>query len=183
MILADHDPQVKHTFMREILPTQPYVPSFLSMRELEHVLDIYDKATTSVSQADKPDVVFVDGFGRWHERQAGLATALGVERGIVTVGIGKEYKPLRPDLGTFSRRSVFRLGVDLHPGQFVIPESMTSQMPPWPEDGHFRSKQKSFRTTCRSLLRERGDFLGIPLYRGGPLVGAVSGIQGEIRTS
>ena len=69
------------------------------MRELEHVLAIYDHAIASVSSEDQPDVIFVDGFGRWHERQAGLATALGVERGIVTIGIGKEYQPLRPDLG------------------------------------------------------------------------------------
>jgi deoxyinosine 3'endonuclease (endonuclease V) len=69
------------------------------MRELEHVLRIYDHALDSISDEDTPDVVFVDGFGRWHERQAGLATALGVARGIVTIGIGKEYQPLRPDLG------------------------------------------------------------------------------------
>lgn len=69
------------------------------MRELEHVEGIYDEAVEVLPDIDKPDVVFVDGFGRWHERQAGLATAFGVERGLVTIGIGKEYQPLRPDLG------------------------------------------------------------------------------------
>ena len=87
--------------MQDVIPTQPYIPSFLSMRELEHVLAIYDRAIASLNPEDRPDVVFVDGFGRWHERQAGLATALGVERGIITIGIGKEYQPLRPDLGMF----------------------------------------------------------------------------------
>ena len=80
--------------------TQPYVPSFLAMRELQHLCNIWDKATASLPSQDMPQVVFVDGFGRWHERQAGLATAFGVERGIPTIGIGKEYQVLRPDLGT-----------------------------------------------------------------------------------
>ena len=92
-------PQVKHTFLERVTPNQPYVPSFLSIRELDHVLAIYDKALQSIPLSDAPDVVFVDGFGRWHERQAGLATAFGVARGVPTIGVGKDYQPLRPDLG------------------------------------------------------------------------------------
>ena len=68
------------------------------MRELDHVLMIYDHTISQIPDEDQPQIIFVDGFGRWHERQAGLATALGVERNVPTIGIGKEYQPLRPDL-------------------------------------------------------------------------------------
>lgn len=69
------------------------------MRELQPLLEIYDEALRNIPQEEKPDLVMIDGFGRWHERGAGLATAFGVERGVSTIGIGKEYCVLRPDLG------------------------------------------------------------------------------------
>ncbi|KAK1925085.1 endonuclease V-domain-containing protein [Papiliotrema laurentii] len=159
VILSFPSLELKHTFKRRIKPTQPYVPSFLSMRELEHVEGIYDEAVEVLPDIDKPDVVFVDGFGRWHERQAGLATAFGVERGLVTIGIGKEYQPLRPDLA-----------------QFVCDDMWEAPMPPWPhherERENFRTKQKLFRHYAQQALQSRGDWLGVPLYRHGPLVGA-----------
>ena len=43
-----------------------------------------------------------------------------------------------------------------------------------PETEHFRGNQKLFRDRARPLLGSRGDFLGIPLSRDGPIVGAVS---------
>ena len=46
-------------------------------------------------------------------------------------------------------------------------------LPPWPESAHFRHAQKPFRDTAKRILQARGDFTGIPLYQGGPLVGAV----------
>jgi hypothetical protein len=147
------------------------VPSFLSMRELEHVLAIYDKALQSIPASSAPEVVFVDGFGRWHERQAGLATAFGVARGVPTIGVGKDYQPLRPDLGLPSASSA---QVKLMVADFVGHNPTPALMPPWPESTHFRSKQKTFRNVCRERLDTWGQFLGVPLYRGGPLVGAVS---------
>ena len=64
------------------------------MRELDPVLAIYDLAAAALAPWEMPQVVFVDGYGRWHLREAGLATALGVERGIATVGVGKKYNVL-----------------------------------------------------------------------------------------
>lgn len=32
-----------------------------------------------------------DGYGRCHQRQAGMATAVAVERDLVAVGVAKEY--------------------------------------------------------------------------------------------
>ncbi len=50
-------------------------------------------------------------------------------------------------------------------------------VPLWPETEHFRARQKLFRPVARRLLRERGDFLGLPLRDSGPLVGAVGGYR------
>jgi deoxyinosine 3'endonuclease (endonuclease V) len=69
------------------------------MRELSPCKEIYYKAISALPPEEHPQVIFVDGHGRWHEREAGLATALGVSVGIPTIGIGKAYHPLRPDLG------------------------------------------------------------------------------------
>ena len=69
------------------------------MRELEHMCTIYDRAQSTIPTEEMPQVVFIDGFGRWHERQAGLATAFGVEKNVPTIGVGKEFPALRSDLG------------------------------------------------------------------------------------
>ena len=95
------DEKLIHVFKDKICPESPYIPSFLSMRELKPLWEVYDRAILSVPKDERPEVIFIDGFGRWHERQAGLAVGFGVEREVRTIGVGKEYQPLRPDLGMF----------------------------------------------------------------------------------
>jgi deoxyribonuclease V len=85
--------------VRRLEATIPYIPPFLSEKELPPTLEIYDAALNTLPEAELPQVIFIDGHGQWHERQAGLATSFGVERDIPTIGIGKNYVPLRPDLG------------------------------------------------------------------------------------
>ena len=58
--------------------------------------------------------------------------------------------------------------------EFTGHASWPTPVPPWPESTHFRNKQKTFRDVCRAKLQTRGQFLGVPLYPDGPLVGAVS---------
>jgi len=61
----------------------PYIPGLLSFREGDAVLD----ALTSLES--DPDVVLVDGSGRIHFREAGLATHVGVALDAPTVGVAK----------------------------------------------------------------------------------------------
>jgi deoxyribonuclease V len=61
----------------------PYIPGLLAFREGEAVVASVRALET------KPDVVLVDGSGRIHPRQAGLATHVGVAFGIPTVGVAK----------------------------------------------------------------------------------------------
>jgi deoxyinosine 3'endonuclease (endonuclease V) len=65
------------------------------MRELGPCVEVYDQVL-ALPKGEQPQVIFIDGHGRWHERQAGLGTALGVKLGVPTIGIGKAYHPLRP---------------------------------------------------------------------------------------
>lgn len=61
----------------------PYIPGLLAFREGPAV------ARTLQSHRNIPDVVLVDGNGRTHPRQAGLATHVGVALEIPTIGVAK----------------------------------------------------------------------------------------------
>ena len=64
----------------------PYIPTYLSFRELPILFELLD----SLSSARKiADVIFVDGNGLLHPRGAGLATHLGVALDHPTIGIAK----------------------------------------------------------------------------------------------
>lgn len=66
----------------------PYVPGFLSFRELPVLLDAVEKLKTW------PDLFLVDGQGRWHPRRFGLAAHFGLEVDHPTIGVAKS--PLLP---------------------------------------------------------------------------------------
>lgn len=66
----------------------PYVPSFLAFREIEPLAELIEEQRRQ-SPHLTPDVILVDGNGVWHERSAGLASALGVRLDIPTIGVGK----------------------------------------------------------------------------------------------
>ena len=75
----------------------PYIPGLLAFREGEAVVASLRTLETT------PDVVLVDGSGRIHPRQAGLATHVGVALGVPTVGVAKSLLCGKP------QRSVERL--------------------------------------------------------------------------
>lgn len=64
-------------------PPIGYVPGLLAFREGPAAIAAVDALTV------EPTVVLVDGNGRIHPRQAGLATHLGVVLGRPTVGVAK----------------------------------------------------------------------------------------------
>ena len=61
----------------------PYIPGLLAFREGEAVVTSLEGLETT------PETVLVDGSGRIHPRQAGLATHVGVALDIPTVGVAK----------------------------------------------------------------------------------------------
>ena len=61
----------------------PYVPGLLSFREGGAILSAFAELDCD------PDVVLVDGSGRIHYREAGLAAHIGVALDVPTVGVAK----------------------------------------------------------------------------------------------
>ncbi|MDZ7687783.1 MAG: endonuclease V [Halobacteriales archaeon] len=74
----------------------PYIPGLLAFREGRAVV-------ASLRALEEPDVILVDGSGRIHPRQAGLATHIGVALDTPTVGVAKSLLCGKP------RSSVERL--------------------------------------------------------------------------
>ncbi|MFP7723654.1 deoxyribonuclease V [Lysobacter sp. A3-1-A15] len=83
-------------------PTRmPYIPGYLSFRELPALLEVLALLSTP------PDLVFVDGQGVAHPRGLGVAAHLGVETGLATIGVAKtvlvgEYEEPGPVPGDHS---------------------------------------------------------------------------------
>ncbi|MDY6804515.1 MAG: deoxyribonuclease V [Cyanobacteriota bacterium] len=63
----------------------PYVPGFLSFRELPVILDALEKLTIV------PDLILCDGQGIIHPRRLGIASHLGVLTDLPTIGVGKSF--------------------------------------------------------------------------------------------
>lgn len=61
----------------------PYIPEFLSYRELKFLIKAYQKIKK------KPNVILIDGQGILHPRKAGIATHFGVIINKPTIGIAK----------------------------------------------------------------------------------------------
>jgi deoxyribonuclease V len=61
----------------------PYVPGYLSFRELPLVLEAFDHLSL------EPDLVICDGQGRAHPRRMGLACHLGLWLDVPTIGCAK----------------------------------------------------------------------------------------------
>ena len=68
----------------------PYIPGLLSFREGGPIVDALTELDT------EPDLLFFDGSGRIHFRQAGLATHMGVIFDCPSVGIAKSLLCGRP---------------------------------------------------------------------------------------
>lgn len=132
----------------------PYIPGLLAFREGEAVV-----ASLRVLETT-PDVFLVDGSGRIHPRQAGLATHVGVELDVPTVGVAKSLLCGEP------RRSVELLeegkrvemvaddGVDAPDGTVVgyavqtkqyAPDAATSVNPLYVSPGHRVSAETAAR--------------------------------------
>ncbi|GAX44501.1 endonuclease V [Tolypothrix sp. NIES-4075] len=82
-VLNFPDLQIIETSLAYRPTTFPYIPGFLSFREIPAVLDALEKITTI------PDIILCDGQGIAHPRRFGIACHLGVLVDIPTIGVAK----------------------------------------------------------------------------------------------
>ncbi len=82
-VLSFPDLQLREQAIARRPTTFPYIPGFLSFREIPTVLDALEKVSTT------PDLILCDGQGIAHPRRFGLACHLGLLTDMPTIGVAK----------------------------------------------------------------------------------------------
>ncbi|GAB1518865.1 hypothetical protein RhiTH_001930 [Rhizoctonia solani] len=75
--------------------SDPNVPdAYAVITVLEYPsLSLRENLQKAGKEHEFPQVILVDGNGQLHEREAGVATAVGVQADVPTVGVAKTYHP------------------------------------------------------------------------------------------
>ncbi len=122
--------------------TFPYIPGYLSFRELPLLLKCMERLNS------KPGMVICDGQGLAHPRRFGIACHFGVETGLITIGCGKskligDHKEVGFKRGSFRQLTMNgeQIGEVLRTRDGVAPLYISP--------GH----RISFRRASRTILR------------------------------
>ncbi|MBD2211992.1 deoxyribonuclease V [Nostoc linckia FACHB-104] len=82
-VLSFPDLQIVETAVARRPTAFPYIPGFLSFREIPAVLDALEKVKIL------PDIILCDGQGIAHPRRLGIASHLGLLIDMPTIGVAK----------------------------------------------------------------------------------------------
>ncbi|WP_353932912.1 deoxyribonuclease V [Okeanomitos corallinicola TIOX110] len=84
-VLSFPDLKVVETSLAYRPTSFPYIPGFLSFREIPAILDALEKIQTI------PNIILCDGQGTAHPRRFGIACHLGIIIDIPTIGVAKSW--------------------------------------------------------------------------------------------
>ncbi|BAZ39895.1 endonuclease V [Calothrix sp. NIES-4101] len=99
-VLSYSDLKLQETSIAYRPTTFPYIPGFLSFREIPPVIDALEKLEIT------PDIILCDGQGIAHPKRFGIACHLGVLLDIPTIGVAKsrlvgKHEPLSEEKGSW----------------------------------------------------------------------------------
>ena len=128
-VLSFPDLQVIETSLARRPTTFPYIPGFLSFREIPALLDALEKITTI------PDIILCDGQGIAHPRRFGIACHLGVLVDIPTIGVAKSLLVGKHEIVPETKGSWQPL---MHKGETIgaVLRSRTGVKPLYVSSGH-----------------------------------------------
>jgi len=126
----------------------PYIPEYLSFRELPVILSALDKLTVT------PDLIIVDGHGTAHPRRIGIASHLGVVTGLVTIGCAKRrLTGSCEEIGT--EKGEFAHCIDRGDRIGSVVRTRNNVSPVWVSAGHLIDQDAAVHWVLRTVTKYR----------------------------
>ncbi|MDJ0577011.1 MAG: deoxyribonuclease V [Xenococcaceae cyanobacterium MO_234.B1] len=147
-VLSFPELELVETAIAKIPTTFPYIPGYLSFREIPAILQAMEKLQIL------PDLILCDGQGLAHPRRFGLACHLGVLLDIPTIGVAKslligKHKTLPPEKGNWIPL------IDKDETIGIVLRSRTNVKPIYVSIGHKISLSTAREYTMKCLSKYR----------------------------
>lgn len=103
-VVLDSHSKIIYKQVQMVQIDSPYIPGFLAFREFKFLADLV-REQIALKPELTPEVLMIDGNGILHPNRAGIASHLGVELGIPSIGVAKNLHML-PELGEIDKKKI-----------------------------------------------------------------------------